>query len=60
MGAAKKFEDLYAKDEKSSHKDQMNDKKMIEAYISRINELLESPDKQKKAAQIISNIINKK
>ncbi len=58
MGAAKKFKDDYPQEKKKQNP--LEDKRMVEAYLKKISELLEEPEKQKKAAQIISNLINNK
>lgn len=61
MGAVKKFKDNYPKENKAAEKqDSIKDKQMIEAYLKRIEELMKDPEKQKKAAQIISQLINSK
>ena len=61
MGAAKKYKHIYTqgapkKDESSNH----DDKKMIEAYIKKIEQMLQDPKMQKKASLILENLINKK
>ena len=57
MGALKKFEDIF----KESTEDNSSDKKQIEAYQKKIGDLLEAePELQKKAAQILSELINQK
>lgn len=56
MGALKRFEDFFKDTEKDS-----TDKKQITAYQNKISDLLESdPEMQKKAADILSSMINKK
>jgi hypothetical protein len=60
MGAIKRFKDDYPKESGKPVQNNLEDKRQIEAYLKRIDELLKDPDKQKKAAQIISNLINNK
>ena len=62
MGTAKKFKDDYPS-EREEHKhnptQNLEDKRLIEAYLKKISQLLEDdPTMQKKAAQIISQLIN--
>jgi|SaaInlStandDraft_5_1057022.scaffolds.fasta_scaffold40965_2 hypothetical protein len=58
MGAHKKFKQRYlAEEQQPSDKE---DKKLIHAYLEKIAKLLEDQNKQKKAAQIISQMINSK
>lgn len=61
MGALKRFKDDYPSEKETtpSHNN-LEDKRLIEAYLKRIDELLKDPEKQKKAALIISNLINNK
>lgn len=62
MSAARNYKNFYAK--KSDDKDKGvadKDKKHVQAYIDKIGDLLESdPEAQKKAAMIISQMINSK
>jgi CRISPR/Cas system-associated exonuclease Cas4 (RecB family) len=61
MGAVKRFKDDYpTESENKPVQNNLEDKRMIEAYLKKIDELLNDPEKQKKAAQIISNLINNK
>ena len=56
MGALKKFEGFYKEDVKET-----SDKKLVTAYQKKICDLLEeNPEAQKKAAEILSTMINKK
>ncbi len=60
MGTAKKFKDNYPQDKKDSDKvDNAALRKEIDAYIDKIQDLLKEPEKQKKAAQIIANLLKK-
>ena len=54
MANQRKFKDFYPAEEKSN--EEM--KKEIQTCIVRINKLLEEPEKQKKAAEILSHLIN--
>ena len=62
MSTAKKFKDDYPSEkEEPKHNPTQNleDKRLIEAYLKKISQLLEDdPTMQKKAAQIISQLIN--
>lgn len=63
MGSAKKFQNNYpAEKETSQHSNELQnleDKRLIEAYQKKIAKLLEDdPSAQKKAALIISQLIN--
>lgn len=66
MGALKKYKDHYPTEAKKvaevqdTKKSSQKDKQVIDAYLNKINDLLESPEKQKKAALIISQLINSK
>jgi hypothetical protein len=61
MGAVKKFKDDYPKEKPQSQpSNPLEDKRLIEAYIKKIDELLKDPTKQQKAAQILNYMINKK
>ncbi len=56
MGAAKKFEEFFLKKEES-----LNEKQEIQTYIKKITTLIEqTPESQKKAADIISRMIHSK
>ena len=56
MATAKKLENLYAKEQKQNNSSQH--RKDITALQKNIEELLKDPAKQKKAALIISQLIN--
>jgi len=62
MGTAKKFKDDYPlekEEQKSNLTQNLEDKRLIEAYQKKIAKLLQDdPSMQKKAAQIISQLIN--
>jgi hypothetical protein len=62
MGAKKKFKDDYPSDKeepKANPEQNLEDKRLIEAYQKKISELLQDdPNMQKKAALIISQLIN--
>jgi hypothetical protein len=65
MAALKKFRDNYPKDDSSPKKkqgrvDRESQKRDILAYTAKINELLKDPQAQKKAAEILSQLINSK
>jgi hypothetical protein len=62
MGALKKFKDNYPKEKekKPIKTDNSKDKQEIAIYISKIQEKLKNPTAQKKAADILSQLINKK
>lgn len=60
MGHAKKFQNNYPKESVTKKQDIESQKKEIKIYISKINELLKDSDGQKKAAEIISQLINSK
>lgn len=53
MGAKRKFKDDYPEDSKK-------EKAEIKAYLDKISKLLEDPENQKKAAEILSQLINNK
>ena len=55
MGALKKFEKIF----KESTEDQVSNKEQINDYLKKIDDLLIDPEKQKKAAQIISDLMKK-
>lgn len=57
MSAAKKFKNYYPKDTSKSDKHQM-DKKLINDYVDKIAKLLQNPENQKKAAEILRQMIN--
>ena len=57
MGALKKYSDFF----KDSKKEEASDKEIINAYQKKISDLLSAdPELQKKAAHILSSMINKK
>ena len=59
MGAQKKFKHHYPKEQKTE--DNHEKKRLIEAYIKKIQKLMqEDPEMQKKAALILEKMINKK
>lgn len=63
MGSAKKFHNNYPAEQESNQQSNelqnLEDKRLIEAYLKKIARLLEDePAAQKKAAQIISQLIN--
>lgn len=62
MGAQQKFKNDYPSEtqEVAEVQDVKEQKKHIDAYLKRINELLDDPEKQKKAALIINQLINSK
>ncbi len=62
MSAQKKFKDNYPLEKEAAKKKSSNleDKRMVEAYIKKISKMLEEPTNQKKAAEIISQLINQK
>lgn len=58
MGALKKYQDFF-KDKDTQN--ETSDKQQITAYQEKISDLLESdPKMQKKAAEILSSMINQK
>jgi hypothetical protein len=63
MGAQKKFKNDYpaeSETQQSSPQDNLEDKRLIEAYIKKIQKLMqEDPEMQKKAALILEKMINK-
>lgn len=62
MGALKKFKDNYPKEKEkkpTNKTDHSKDKQEIAIYISKIQEKLKDPTAQKKAADILSQLINK-
>lgn len=64
MGAQKKFKNNYPSEEKVQEKtssDNLADKRLIEAYIKKIQKLMqEDPEMQKKAALILEQMIKNK
>lgn len=54
MGAKQKFKDHYPSEDQNKR-----DKEEIKAYLEKISTMLQDPKNQKKAAQIISQLINK-
>jgi len=63
MGAKKKFQDDYPLESTSKRPktNLLDDKRMIKAYVNRISKMLEDdPEMEKKAALIISQLINGK
>ncbi len=62
MGAAKKLKSGEYPTEKQMKELKLNeeDKRYIQQYQAKIEELLKDSENQKKAAQIIHNMINKK
>lgn len=54
MGAKQKFKDHYPNEDQNKR-----DKEEIKAYLEKISTMLQDPKNQKKAAQIISQLINK-
>jgi len=61
MGAKKKYKNHYPLDNGPQKTSSSNEDKLhIEAYIKRIEEMLKDPKNQKKAAEILSQLINKK
>ncbi len=61
MSGAKRFKDDYPAEKLTKKPEQSNpiaDKHEIEAYLKRISELMNDPQKQKKAALIIEQMIN--
>ncbi|MAX67941.1 MAG: hypothetical protein QF441_16930 [Bacteriovoracaceae bacterium] len=59
MGAKKKYKNFYPQ-EKGKNPSSQQDKQMIDVYQKKISELLKDPAKQKKAAEILSQLINQK
>lgn len=57
MGAQRKFKDNYPKELRTEQKNQ-DDKRLIKAYTEKIAKLLEDPKNQKKAAEILRQMIN--
>ncbi len=56
MGAARKLSELFLKKDYSQKQ-----KQDVEAYLKKINSILrENPEKQKKAAQILTDMIHSK
>jgi hypothetical protein len=61
MSAARKYRNIYSKQSDDKKSSEQKDKQEIEAYIGKIGDLLEKdPEAQKKAALIISRMINSK
>lgn len=62
MGAQKKFQNNYPLEDnkRTQGKETIEDKKLIQAYIKKIGDLLKDPKSQKKAAEILSQMINSK
>ncbi len=61
MSAARKYLNIYSKQSDEKQSKDKKDKQEIEAYIGKIGKLLEKdPEAQKKAALIISKMINSK
>lgn len=62
MGTAKKYKNHYPSDkdnEQQREENTLDDKRQIEAYLQKISQLLkDDPEMQKKAALIISQLIN--
>lgn len=56
MSAAKKYKHIF----KSSDDDTAQEKREIEAYQKKIEQLMQDPEMQKKAALILENMIRKK
>ena len=57
MSAQKKFKDNYPTDPKIT-RNNAKDKLEIKTYLEKLAKLLESPENQEKAANIISQMIN--
>lgn len=55
MGAQRKFKGTYPKETQNQE-----DKRQIQAYLEKIQKLLKTPENQKKAAEILSRLINQK
>ncbi len=60
MGALKKYKKNFPLEDQTKKSSQNADKKAIDAYIKKIEDLMNDPEKQKKAALIISQLINSK
>ncbi len=66
MSAQKKFKNNYPLESKKpaakkpGEVSNIEDKKLIKAYLEKIGKLLEDPEKQKKAADILTQLINNK
>ena len=60
MGASRKFKDDYPSDETSHKNKNAEDKLAIQTYLNKISKLLEDPQNQKKAADLLEKMINKK